>query len=193
MRLVAALLFGTSLALSVATARAQTFNIDPAHTTVAFLVNHLGYSNMLGRFNTVEGEFELNEGDPAASKVSVKIMTESVDTNHAKRDEHLRSPDFFNSAEFPEMTFVSTSIEKTGDNSGTVTGDLTLLGVTKAVTMDVEFNKKAEHPLPQYNGILTAGFSARGKLKRSDYGMKYALGGIGDEIELIIEAEGAKK
>lgn len=104
-----------------------------------------------------------------------------------------RSPGFFNATEFPTMSFASSKVEKTGERSARMTGNMTLLGVTKPVTLDVTFNKKAEHPLPQYNKILTAGFSMRGKLKRSEFGMKYALGGLGNEIELIIEAEGHKK
>jgi polyisoprenoid-binding protein YceI len=91
------------------------------------------------------------------------------------------------------MTFVSTGIEKTSDKTSKLTGDLTLLGVTKPVTLDITFNNMAPHPLPAYNGVMVAGFSARGKLKRSDFGMSYATPGVGDDIELWLEVEGHGK
>src|SRR3546814_10546119 len=149
--------------------------IDPEHTTAVFMVNHLGYSNMIGRFNEVSGSFTFDENAPEAASVTLKVATDSVDTNHQRRDDHLRSPDFFNVQEFPEMTFESTKVETTGDRTGRVTGDLTLLGVTRPVTLDVTFNKVAPHPLPPYDEVLTAGFSVRGSIRRSEFGMKYAL------------------
>jgi polyisoprenoid-binding protein YceI len=171
---------------------ADNFKVDQTHTNFVFLVDHLGYSKMVGRFLDFEGTFTFDENDVAANKINLTIKTASVDTNHKGRDDHLRSPDFFNVKEFPTMTFISTKIEKTGEKSGKVTGNLTLLGVTKPVTLDVVFNKLAPHPLPAYNKIVTSGFSARGTLKRSDFGMRFALGGLGDEIQLIVEVEGAK-
>ena len=174
-------------------AQSQTFKIDPAHTSVVFHVTHLGYSSMFGRFNQVAGELVFDQKNVTASKLSVTIKTGSVDTNHARRDKHLRSPDFFNAKEFPEMKFVSTKIVKTGDKTGKIHGNLTLLGVTKPVVLDVRYNRMGPHPLPQYKKILTIGFSARTSLKRSDFGMKYALRGIGDKVTIFIEVEGAKK
>jgi polyisoprenoid-binding protein YceI len=175
------------------TARAaETFKIDKDHTNIVFLVDHLGYSKMVGRFTDFEGQFTFDESSLEANKVTVTIKAESVDTNHKARDDHLRSVDFFNAKEFPTMTFVSTRVERTGEKTGKLHGNVTLLGVTKQVVLDVTFNKRAEHPLPRYNKVMTAGFSARGSIKRSDFGMKFALGGVGDEIQLIIEVEGAK-
>ncbi len=113
-------------------------------------------------------------------------------TDDQARDDHLRSPDFFNAAEFPEMTFASTGIERTSDKTGKITGDLTLLGVTKPVTLDVTFNQRAPHPLPQYNGVEVAGFSATTTIKRSDFGMSTFVPAIGDEIEIILEVEGTQ-
>lgn len=181
-----------SAAFAAPPAAAENFKVDPAHAFAVFIVNHLGYSNVIGRFNEIEGSFTFDEGNLAANKVSVTIKTASVDTNDKARDNHLRSADFFNSKEFPTMTFVSTRVEKTGDKTGKLHGNLTLLGVTKAITLDVTFNKMAPHPLPPYKQILTAGFSARGSVKRSEFGMRYALGGVGDDIALLIEVEGAK-
>jgi polyisoprenoid-binding protein YceI len=171
---------------------ADRFEIDASHTNIVFIVNHLGYSNMIGQFQEFEGEFMLDGHNYSSATVNLTIKTASVDTDHQARDDHLRSPDFFNAAEFPEMTFKSTSISGT-DKKLLVTGDLTLLGVTKPVTLDVDVNDMKPHPLPQYNGVLVAGFSARSTIKRSDFGMKYALGGIGDEIHLLLEVEGQKK
>lgn len=168
---------------------ADQFDIDPAHTNIAFMINHLGYSMTLGRFGEFDIALTFDQSQVDNSKLDVTVMTDSLSTFHEKRDEHLRSPDFFNTAEFPEMTFSSTSIEQTGDNTGRVTGDLTLLGVTKPVILDVTFNKAAPHP---FNKKMTVGFSARGMLKRSDFGMAYGLPAVGDEVQLIIEAEAVK-
>ncbi len=163
--------------------------IDPAHTNIAFMIDHLGYSMTLGRFAAFDIALAFDQNQVANSSLNVTVKTDSLSTFHAKRDEHLRSPDFFNTAEFPEMTFVSTAIEQTGEKTGRVTGDLTLLGVTRPVTLDVTFNKAAPHP---FNKKMTVGFSARGMLKRSDFGMAYGLPAVGDEVQLIIEAEAVK-
>jgi polyisoprenoid-binding protein YceI len=169
---------------------AETYTMDPPHTQVTFGVSHLGYSTVYGRFNEEAGTVTFDEDDPSKSSVEVTIQAASVDTGYEARDQHLRSPDFFNAEEFPEITFESTKIEKTGENTGRMTGDLTLLGVTKPVTLDVTFNKAAPNPMGQ---APTVGFSARGTVKRSDFGMTYGQGGIGDEVELIVEVEAKKQ
>ena len=183
---------GLLLSAGVASA-ADEFKFDQSHLTVGFFVNHLGYSKMLGRFDQADGSLILDPDDWSRSKITVNIKTSSVNTFHKKRDEHLRGPDFFKAKEFPEMTFVSTKIEKTGENQGRMTGNLTLLGVTKTVTLEITLNKLAPHPIPFYKGVMVAGVSARGTINRSEFGMKYGLGGIGDEIELILEVEAHKK
>lgn len=172
---------------------ADSFEIDPTHTNVVFLIDHLGYSKMIGDFNEISGSFVFDQENVANSKVELVIQAASIDTDHEARDEHLRSPDFLNVEEFPEITFVSTSVEQTGDNTGKVTGDLTLLGATLPVTLDVTFNSMAPHPIPAYNGVMVAGFSARAQVNRIDHGMTYAQGGIGDVLDLIIEVEGFQK
>lgn len=184
-----AALFAAAAFAQPASADPVAYKIDPGHTSVAFIVNHLGFSNTIGRFNTVSGELTFDQADVAKSKLSVSIDAASVDTNHAKRDEHLRSPDFFNAKEFPKLTFKSVKIEKTGDNAGTLTGDFTMLGVTKPVALTVTFNKSGVSPASK---LETVGFSARGVLKRSDFGMKYAVSNISDEIQLLIETEATK-
>lgn len=189
--LFAAALFAATAvgAVSPAFAAPVSYKIDPAHTAVAFIVNHVGFSNVIGRFNTVGGDVSFDKDAVEKSTVTVTIDTTSVDTNHAKRDEHLRSPDFFNAKEFPKMTFKSTKIEKTGDKTGKLYGDLTLLGVTKPVVLDVTFNKDGVSPASK---LETAGFSARGTVKRTEFGMKYGAPAIGDDIQLLIEVEAVK-
>lgn len=190
--LFAAVLFATAAAgaLTPAAAAPVDYKVDPAHTSVAFIINHVGFSNLIGRFNTVAGDLTFDKDAVEKSTLAVTIDTASVDTNHAKRDEHLKSPDFFNAKEFPKLTFKSTRIEKTGAATGKLYGDMTLLGVTKPVVLDVTFNKDGVSPASK---LETAGFSARGTLKRSDFGMKYGVPAIGDEVTLLIEAEAVKK
>ena len=171
----------------------QEFEIDKTHTSIMFSVSHFGFSKVIGRFNDFSGNYTFDDANMLSGKVDLTINTTSIDTGMDKRDEHLRSPDFFDVEKFPTMTFTSTKVKKIGKNSAKVTGDLTLLGVTKPVTLDVKFNKLGEYPMPQYKGIPVAGFSVHGKIKRSDFGMKTFLGPIGDEIELMIETEGHGK
>jgi polyisoprenoid-binding protein YceI len=172
---------------------ADTFKIDKAHTSIVFMIKHLGYSNMFGRFNEFDGNIMFDQSNISASKVNLVIKASSVDTAHDARDKHLRSPDFLNTAEFPEITFKSTSARKTGDKTGKITGDLTILGKTKSVTLDVTFNRVAKHPIPSYKGVIVAGFSARAKVNRLDYGMTYAKGGIGSTLDLFLEVESVKQ
>ena len=178
---------GLFAGLSPAVAENATYQIDPGHTGLYFQVNHVGYSNMFGRFNSMSGTVVFDPDDPAAGKLTMSIDAGSIDTNHQARDDHLRSPDFFNTGEFPEITFTSTAIEVTGENTGKITGDFTLLGVTNPVTMDVTFNQIA--PYPFVEGQTRVGFSATGSLNRADFGMTYGSGGIGDEITLYVEVE----
>ena len=189
-RLLAAAALSALVALPMTVQAAPVaYKLDPAHTAVVFIVDHLGFSKAVGSFNTVAGELSFDKDAADKSSLSVTIDTASVDTNHAKRDEHLKSPDFFNVKEFPKMTFKSTKIEKTGDKTGKLHGDLTLLGVTKPVVLDVTFNKDGVSPASKLD---TVGFSARGTIKRSDFGMKYGVPNIGDDIQIIIESEAVK-
>jgi polyisoprenoid-binding protein YceI len=188
--LVVAGILAAAVGLGAVPAPAASFRIDGLHSSAAFLVGHLGYSNMIGRFGKITGSFEFDPAQPEQSSAKLVIDAASVDTNLDRRDGHLRSPDFFNVKEFPEITFSTTKVTVTGAKTGKVTGDVTMLGVTRSITLDVTFNKMAPNPRSK---VLTAGFSARGKIKRSDFGMKYALGGIGDEITLFVEVEGTSK
>lgn len=191
MKRIAAAILSLGLLGAPVAATADSFVIDSSHVHAGFTVSHLGFSRTLGQFREIAGTLSFDEADPSASVVDVTIQTASVDTAHDERDKHLRGEDFFNVEKFPTMTFKSTSIETTGDNTGKMTGDLTLLGVTKPVTLDVTFNQAGPHPFDAERYV--AGFSATGMVKRSDFGMAYALPAIGDEIELTIEAEAIRQ
>lgn len=181
-----------ALAASAAPAQAADhYLLDPTHTTVMFSVNHMGFSKVYGRFDKVEGAFTLDQAAPETSSVVVTIDAASIDTDQAKRDDHLRGKDFFEVATFPRLLFKSTAVKKTGDKTATMTGDLTLHGVTKPVSLSVTLTGTGPHPVDQTKTI--AGFSARGVLKRSDFGMNYGAPVLGDEIELIIETESIRQ
>jgi len=188
------------LALTATDARAEPrkFVIDPTHLSIGFLVDHAGFAKVLGMFRKATGEVTYDEETKTLSTVKVVIDTESVYTNHKKRDEHMRSPDFLNAGEFPEMVFTLTGSKASGENSGTITGDLDMLGQKRPVTLDVTLNKAAEYPFG--GGAFSSkpyaiGVSARGSFKRSDYGMTYGVeqGWVGDEVELIIEFEAVRQ
>jgi polyisoprenoid-binding protein YceI len=169
---------------------ADKYALDPMHTFVVFKITDMGYAHVVGWFTAVAGQLTFDPADVTKSSLSVTIKTASIDTHFAQRNKDLMSPDFLNVAEFPEMTFKSTSIEKTGDKTGRLTGELTLLGVTKPVTMDVTFNKVA--PNPFNNNKPTAGFEAHTVIKRSDFGMKAEIPNIGDEVDISIDSQAPK-
>ena len=185
----------TALALSGAFATAAfaepvDFAFDKTHANITFTINHLGFSTAHGRFNTFDGALTIDEEDPANSAVTVTIATDSLDTFYDKRNEHLKSKDFFNVAEYPEMTFKSTSVEKTGDDMLKMTGDLTMLGVTKPVILDVAVPKLADSPM---TGVQTVGFHATGTIKRSEWGMTTFVPAVSDEVDIVIDLEATKK
>ncbi len=186
--LCAALVVATAAPFTVRAA-ATTFTIDPDHSSVLFRVDHMGYSKVVGLFLGFGGQFTFDEANPAASQVELVIQAASVFTRQQERDNHLRSPDFFNAQEFKQLRFVGTGIAMTGERTGKLTGNLTLLGVTKPVTFDVTINRVAPHPDPRKK-VIVAGFSARGAVKRSEFGMTYGAGGIGDVVEIWLEIEG---
>ncbi len=186
--LCAALVVATAAPFTVRAA-ATTFTIDPDHSSVLFRIDHMGYSKVVGLFLGFAGQFTFDEANPAASQVELVIQAASVFTRQQERDNHLRSPDFFNAQEFKQLRFVGTRIAMTGERTGKLTGNLTLLGVTKPVTFDVTINRVAPHPDPRKK-VIVAGFSARGAVTRSEFGMTYGAPGIGDVIEIWLEIEG---
>lgn len=194
MRKLTSLLGAAAALLATGPAPAgETYAFDPAHTDIVFFVDHLGYSATIGRFNRAEGTVTLDRENLQNSQIEVTIDASSLDTNHRQRDDQLRGPDFFNVHEFPEITFSSTKVEPTDGKRAIVTGDLTLLGQRRPVRLEVTLNQIAPHPVPSYGGVETAGFSARGTLRRSDFGMDFLTPAIGDEIELILEIEALKQ
>lgn len=184
---------GVAMALTVNTAAAEVaaagnYKIDPGHTNVQFSVSHLGTSNLVGRFNTVAGDIILKpNGD---SKVEVTIQTSSVDTNHEKRDVHLRGPDFFNVKQFPVMSFVSNKVSYNSKGEPTsVAGKLSLHGKTQTVTLTVKPVGAGKDPWGGYR----AGYDATTTIKRSAFGMNYMPGGIGDDINITLNIEAIKQ
>ena len=173
-------------------ASAATWNIDPDHSNVGFKVRHLMVSNVKGNFEKHSGVLDLNEKDITRSKVSVTIDTASVNTSVAKRDEHLRSADFFDVAKYPTMTFTSRKVAKAGNGKLKVTGDLTLHGITRQVVLNVEGPaKESKDPW----GNLRTGVNASAKINRKDFGLVYnaalETGGVavGEEVDISLEIE----
>ncbi len=195
MRKLAIVLVAAALPLSV-TAAPESYTLDPFHTFLHFEVDHIGgLSRMRGRFDKTTGKFTLDQAAKTGS-LDVSVQTASVTTGDndrggrpRSRDEHLRTPDFFNAAEFPTMAFKSTRVVFRGDNPGTIEGSVTLLGVTKPVTLNVERWRCMPHPASKKD---MCGGNASGVVKRSDFGMKFGIPSVGDELVLWIEMEGYK-
>jgi polyisoprenoid-binding protein YceI len=176
------------LILPVNSLLAASYTIDPGHTYVSFAVSHMGFSTLRGKFTRQSGSLDY---DPAAKKASVKIGIEanSIDTGHAKRDAHLQSPDFLNAVENPTITFESTGVKWNGDKLASVTGNLTILGVSKPVTLTITSMNCAVHPFAKKDAC---GFDATGSIKRSDFGVSYGSPGIGEVLDLNVELEAFK-
>ncbi len=181
----AAALFATSLHASAA-----EYKIDKEgqHAFVQFRIQHLGYSWLYGTFKDFDGGFTFDEANPSADKVTVTIDTGSLDTNHAERDKHLRSADFLNSSKYPQATFTSTEIKKEGERYK-VTGDLTLNGVTKPVTLDARLMGEGKDPWGGYR----AGFEASGEVVLKEFNISKDLGPASQKAELIISVEGVRQ
>lgn len=169
--------------------------IDPAHTEVNFTVRHMMISNVRGQFQKLSGTIEFDEANPAATTVDVQIEAASVNTREEKRDAHLKSPDFFDAAQYPYLIFKSRRVEVTDASHARLAGDLTIRDVTKEVALEVEYNGSAKSPW----GALSAGFSATTSLNRKDWGLTWNValetGGIlvGDQVNVSIELEIVKQ
>ncbi|HWL72183.1 MAG TPA: YceI family protein [Geminicoccus sp.] len=160
--------------------------IDNSHTAITFTVDHFGYSTVHGFFRDFTGELSLDPEAPETSSVAFTIQADSLDTLFAKRDEHLKSADFLDVANFPTITFQSTKVEPEGDDSAKVTGDLTIKGVTKPVVLDVKLNKLEPSPMTKTD---TAGFTVTTVIKRSDFGVSAYVPAVGDELTVRIDTE----
>ena len=187
--LIIGLLSAGVLITQAAHAGAETYDFDKAHADITFRVSHLGYSSTHGRFNDFDGKLMVDADNLANSSVEVTIKTASVETSFAKRNTHLQSADFFNVEVHPTMIFKSTGITLDSADAGKMMGELTILGQTNPVTLDLKINKIAPHPR---SGNMTLGITATGVISRSDWGMDFAVPGIADEIELRLDMEAAK-
>jgi polyisoprenoid-binding protein YceI len=162
------------------------YTLDSSHGYITFTYNHLGFSNPRVGFNSFDTKLNLDSNNPENSAVEVTIDASSIDSRVAEFNEHLNSGDFFNTAEYPTITFKSTSVKATGENTFDVTGDLTILGTTKSVTLATTINGAGIHPMKE---VPTVGVSASTKLMRSAWGLGAYVPAVSDEVELSIEVE----
>jgi polyisoprenoid-binding protein YceI len=178
-----------------ALAAPESYTFDPYHTYPQFEAGHLGFSKMRGRFDKSAGKFSI---DRAAKSGAIELVVQTASVSSGDndkgarpraRDEHLRSPDFFNVAEFPTMTFKGTGVKFQGDNVASIDGQLTLLGVSKPLTITMDGWKCGQHPVSKKE---MCGGNAHGTIKRSDFGMKFGIPAVGDELTLWFEFEAYK-
>jgi polyisoprenoid-binding protein YceI len=188
-----------ALMLGVATARAEpgtlpagTYKMDPAHSSLTWKVNHFGLSNYTARFSRLDAILHIDPARPESAKVLVMVDPTSIRTDYRSAegrdfDRELGDGEkFFNARKFTQIVFSSTRVERTGETTARVTGDLTMLGVTRPLTIEVTLNGAKRHPA---SGVPALGFSAVAKLKRSDFNMTFMVPLVGDEVTLLIEAE----
>lgn len=186
-------LFAAAVAASSIAAPAfaapEAYVLDASHSQIMFTYNHLGFSTGVGMFSGFEGEISFDAEDPAASSVNVSFPVRSMLTGWEGRFEHFMSGDFFGADEDEMVTFASTGIEVTGDNTALITGDLTLNGVTKSVVLDAKLNQTGMHPMAEKEW---AGFDATTTLLRSDYEVGAFAPYVSDEVEVMISVEAMK-
>ena len=169
----------------------MSWQLDKSHTNVMFSVRHMMITKVRGSFEKLDGTVELDQAHPENTRVEVNIETASINTRDEKRDAHLRSPDFFNSEQFPLMSFKSTGVKILDENHAKLVGDLTIRDITREVSLDVDFNGMLKNPW----GMTSAGFNAAAKINRKDWGLVWNValetGGmlVSDEVEMSIELE----
>ncbi|MGA2636727.1 YceI family protein [Methylocella sp.] len=168
-----------------AAVQAGAYAVEPVHTRVLFSVSHMGFTTWYGEFTNVSGTLDLDPKTPEKSAVEIHIPVNTVTTTNAKLDGELKSDQWFDAAQYPDIAFKSVKVVATGKGTGKLTGDLTFHGVTKPVTLAVKFNDAGVNPLDKK---YTVGFNATGSILRSDFGVKTYLPLIGDEVDLIISA-----
>jgi polyisoprenoid-binding protein YceI len=176
-----------------ARAEMADYTLDPEHLSITFFTHHLGFADVAGMFLEARGSFRYDQATRKLEDLRVVVRTESVFTNHERRDGHLRSAEFLNVEDFPEMIFEGRSAEPLSETSGRVTGDLTLLGVTRPLTLEVTLNKAGRYPFLDEHYAL--GIDATGWFARSDFGMTYGVDGgwVGDEIRLVLGFEAIRR
>jgi polyisoprenoid-binding protein YceI len=179
-------LAGLLATAGTAAAAPVTYKLDPGHTMVLFSWNHFGFSNPTANLGQVDGTLVYDEAAPTKSTVEATLPLAGLDTFVPKLDEHLKSGDFLDAAKYPTVTFKSTKVTSAGKDKLKVTGDLTVHGVTKPVTLDVTVNKVGPHPMMK---VQTAGFDATATIKRSDFGVGAYVPNVSDEIKIRITTE----
>jgi len=179
---------------SLGTERAAAYSLDAVHSSVVFRIRHVGASNFYGRFNEFEGSFEIDEDTNEIVSVTFEIPMASVDTNNSRRDGHLKSGDFFTAGQYPTASFTSTGYESTGDDTGTLTGELTFMGQTREITADV-----VDIGTGMQGNAQKFGFEARFSFQRSDFGVTTYLaddggdgGALGNTVDLMVAVEAVK-
>lgn len=170
----------------ISKANSGVYNLDPNHASLIFKISHLGFSMYTGRFNELSGVLNFNAAQPEKSVVDITINTNTVDVHNEKLEGELKGNDYFKTAQFPVATFHTTKVVKLGTDKGQLTGDLTMLGVTKPVTLDVTLHGFGLHP---FNKKPTLGFAATTTLKRSDWGLVKLLPMVGDDVQISFEGE----
>jgi polyisoprenoid-binding protein YceI len=185
--MIRTLTFATALALSPLAAIAAPWTLDKAHTVVSFEVEHFGFSTTRGVFREVDAIVDFDPADIAATDVSVTIDAASIDTFWEARDQHLRTSDFLAVEDHPEITFTTTSVAQTGEDTADVTGDLEIRGVTRSVTFAAELRKLGPNPFAPE--LRVAGFRLTGEIDRSDFGIDYGAPAIGALVPIVIDLE----
>jgi polyisoprenoid-binding protein YceI len=188
--LAAATAASAAAAPNPASVQGGTYAIEPTHTRLLFAVDHFGTSTWYGDFTHASGSLKLDPKNPAASQVEVSVPIASVSTTNAVLDGELKSPDWFDAAKYPTMTFKSTKVTVTGPGRATVAGELTLHGVTKPVVLDARLKGAGPNPMTK---AYMVGFDATGKIKRSEFGVTKYVPVVGDEVTLILSAPFVRK
>ena len=178
-----------------ANAEPREYHLDPAHLSIAFAVHHIGFADVIGLFTQASGRFVYDEAANDLLELEATITADSVFTAHSARDNHLRGRDFLQVAEHPEIRFVMTEAEAETATTGRVHGELTILGVTRPVTLDVTLNRTGAYPFPPSNPNYVVGVSATTTVRRSEFGMTYAVenGWVGDEVAVTLEVEAIRQ
>ncbi|MBV16546.1 MAG: polyisoprenoid-binding protein [Thalassospira sp.] len=169
---------------------AESYKLGPSHTSVIFIVNHLGFSNYQGRFGGASGELTIDRDNLAASSAEINIDLTQIDSGFEGLDNHMKTADFFDVENHPTATFKSSAIELVGENGAKITGDLTILGQSKPLVLDVTLTGEGDHPM---TGDHILGFAAKGTVTRSDYGMTYLVPAVSDDVTLQISSEFMKQ
>ncbi len=190
MKIIYSIFLVTSLSFTSVSAIANNYIIDikGMHAAIQFKISHLGYSWLVGRFNDFDGSFSYDKNKPEASKIEIMIKTNSIDSNHAKRDKHLREEDFLDVDKYPEAKFISTSFVQKSDGTAILKGDFTLRGITNPISIDVVYIGEGDDPWGGYR----IGFEGETRILLADYGLTYDLGPASTEMDLFFQIEGIK-